>query len=115
MIFITGGGGNNGKSSLVELMGYAFGCCAMIIANDALCSSKEAKSHKFVDRIQQHSRAGTIADMKNERVNASLFKNLVGDNEIENEVIFGTYRTIALNLKLLIASNYDFRSDVDES
>ena len=111
MLNVTGRQGSNGKSTAMDFINFTFEIYTSIIANNALTISGETKLHKTISNIKPYHRIGLVPDIKNEKINETSFKTLIGDSKISNEKMYGTVEEIALNMKLFFNSNYDFRAD----
>jgi phage/plasmid-associated DNA primase len=102
-LFSVGIKASNGKSSLVEMFQESFPNYTYKFNRSSLESGK-SKIHKDL-AASKGARMCFLEEMENQ-LSGAVYKEIVGNKTITNEVLFGTTEVIKLNFKLIIISNF---------
>jgi hypothetical protein len=115
MLFTIGYSVENDKSSLGKMYHYSLPIYSTEISG-MVFNEKYSKVHKYLCNIQKPVRFCVIEELGKRKLDETLFKKLVDNNEIENKVTCSSTETIYNHAKLYLTSNtnpnFDINSDL---
>lgn len=102
---------NNGKTTILASLEKIASCYVRKMSNEALMKHS-TKAHKHLVCFEK-ARIVYCEEIPNKKINTDLLKELGDGKEIQNEVMFGTSRSIVLCGKLFMISQkpMDFATD----
>lgn len=101
-----GAKGSNGKSALFNILNGIFPEYVCKI-NKEFITEKTTKAHKFLVKFKKNRMIFiTEAPDENTKIDLSLVKEITGEAQIDNEVMYSTSESIRIIGKLIIFSNH---------